>query len=477
MRPVYTAERVRALDRALIEGLGVPGAQLMELAGRGAAEILQARHPQGPVAVLCGPGNNGGDGYVIARWLSLWGREVRLWASSPPTTADATTNRALCERMGIPLLGLMDALRGATVCVDALLGTGQRSAPRGSLGEGVAALQGRPGVVAIDLPTGVDADSGQKLGNLFVSAELTITLGALKPGVLYEPGATLAGELAVVDIGLGLARLHDPSLGEPDAAVLEEADVRAWAPRLAPGAAKWDRGHVAIRAAGGAAVLAAHGALRSGAGLVTLLAPRRDWDRLHGLLPEVILAEPGALDSRRHDVLVLGPALGLGEAEREEVLALWAEFPGPLVVDADALTLLGAAGAKGREGPSVLTPHAAEAGRLLGRSRAEVEADRLGAARALGALVGPKGAALLKGRNTAVAGPAGLWVNPTGSPKLAVGGSGDVLAGMVGALLGAGLEPQRAAALAAWRHGRAGERLPDHGGPSDLLAILRDLPN
>lgn len=474
MRPIFSASRVRALDEAVITGLGVPGAQLMELAGRGAAEIIAAKMPPGPVAVLCGPGNNGGDGYVLARWLALWGREVRLWVALPPATPDAATNHALCQRMGLPLLALDAALSGASVAVDALLGTGQRSAPRGAILEGVRALAGRSSVVAIDLPTGLDADTGQPLSKDVVAASRTIALGALKPGLLCEPGATLAGTVDLVDIGLDLARLHDPALAEPDARELSAEAVAAWTPALPLGAAKWDRGHVAIRANGGAAVLAAHGALRGGAGLVTLLAHRQDWDRLHGLLPEIILAEPRALDSRRHDVLVLGPGLGTSPSEAEEVAALWVEHPGAVVADADALTLLADGVPPLVTAPRVITPHVAEAARLLGRARAEVEGDRFGAARALLPWVGPRGAALLKGRNTLIASPEGLLLNPTGSPRLATAGSGDVLAGLVGALLAQRLSAPRAAALAAWRHGRAGERLPVHGSASDLLEILRD---
>lgn len=474
MIPVYASARVRALDEAVIGGLGLPGRVLMELAGRGAAEIIARRFPEGEVAVLCGPGNNGGDGYVIARWLALWGRSVRLWAAGPPATADAAVNRELCERQGLKPLPLAEAVAGAAVLVDALLGTGQRSAPRGEIARGVDALAGRAGVVAIDLPTGVDGDTGQKLGNLAVSAALTITLGALKPGLLCEPGASLAGALERVDIGLALGPLHEPALAEPDARVLEAADLAPWIPRDAPGDAKWDRGHVAIRANGGAAVLAAHAALRAGAGLVTLLAHRQDWDRLHGLLPDVILAEPAALDSRRHDVLVIGPALGLGRAEAEEVLALWAEHPGPLLADADALTLIGEAPLPSPAGPRVITPHAAEAGRLLGRARAEVDADRFAAAAALAERVGPRGVAVLKGRNTIIAGEHGRWVNPTGSSRLATGGSGDVLSGLIGGLLARRLPPARAAALGVWRHGRAGERTALGGSASDLLEALRD---
>lgn len=473
MIPVYRAERCRAADAALIGGLGLPGRVLMELAGRGAAEALVRRWPTGDVAVLCGPGNNGGDGYVIARWLRLWGRTVRIWAPKAPTTEDAAANHALCVRMGIPFLDLEAAVAGAAVGVDALLGTGQRAAPRGEIRDGILALAAVPGVLAVDLPTGLDADTGQALGDAVVRADLTTCFGWWKPGLLCEPGASLAGEVEVVDIGLALSAVSEPDLSSPDARILQESDIRSWEKPLSPNMAKWDRGHVAIRAGGGAAVLAAHGALRGGAGLVTLLVPRADWDRLHGLWPDIILAEPGALNPERHDVVVVGPGLGTDAAAEAEVLSLWGQFPGAVVADADALTLLAQHPTLPPPGARrVLTPHVAEAARLLGTSRAAVEADRFGAAAALRPLVGETGAALLKGRNTLIAG-AELWVNPTGSPRLATAGTGDVLAGLVGAALARGLPADRAAALSAWRHGCAGEALPSGGTASDLVALLR----
>ena len=472
MIPVYASSRVRALDEAVIRGRGVPGRVLMELAGRQVADQLQARWPSGPVAVLCGPGNNGGDGYVIARWLSLWGRPVRVWASGPPATEDARANAALAAELGLMVGGLDEALRGAAVAVDALLGTGQRSGPRGVILEAVRALAEAPAVLAVDLPTGLDGDTGQPLGEAVVRADLTVTLGAIKPGLLAEPGATLAGALALADIGLSLAVRHDPGLARPDAQIIEASDIQHWTIPVAPGAAKWDRGHVAVIAGGGAAVLAAHGALAAGAGLVSLLAPRAEWDRLRGLRPDVILAERDALRPERHDVIVLGPGLGTDPAAEALTRSLWTSFAGAMVVDADGLTALSREALPSPAGPRVLTPHAAEAARLLGTHRAAVEADRFGAAAHLGALV-PGGAALLKGRNTLIASGGGLWVNPTGSARLATGGSGDVLSGMVGALLASGQPPVRAAAIAAWRHGLAGEQLEPYASASDLLPILR----
>lgn len=469
MIPVGTARTIRALDDALITGLGVPGLVLMEVAGRGAAEAIDRRWPHASVAVLCGPGNNGGDGYVIARWLAMWGHPVAVWTAAAPATEDARFNHALFERTGLTALTLTDACEGADVVVDALLGTGQDSAPRKNLLEGVHALRRAAElgarVVAVDLPTGVCADTGQVLGTAedVVAANLTVTFGSLKQGLLCEPGRSLAGEVVVVDIGLGLAPLHDPALAVPDAWVVEAADVDAWLPQVGPGAAKWDRGHVAVRAGRGAAVLAAHGAFRAGAGLVTLLAAREEWPGIKGLWPEVILAEPTALQPGRHDVVVMGPGLGLRAAD--EIRALWADFPGPVVADADALTVLAEAAPSPAPGlVRVLTPHSAEAARLLGTERQAVDADRFGAIAALRQF----GVPLLKGPGTLV-GATPPWVVTRGSARLATAGSGDVLAGMVGAMLARGLDAEHALATAAYLHGVAGESMPENGTCRDLL--------
>lgn len=471
MIPVSRAEVVRGLDAAVISELGVPGQVLMELAGRGAAEAIQHRWPAGPVGVLCGSGNNGGDGYVVARWLSVWGRDVRLWAARPPATPDASANAALCAAMGIPTTSTAaDALSSVSVAVDAMLGTGQRAAPRGTVLAGVRALRacGAP-VAAMDLPTGLAADTGQFLSEDHVQAALTVTFGRHKPGLLCEPGATLCGEVVLIDIGLDLARHCRPELLTPDASILEPTDISAWRPLRTPSDAKWDRGHVAIRAGGGAAVLTAHGAFRAGAGLVTLLVPRAAWSSLHGLWPEVILAEPGDLDPRRHDVLVIGPGLGLTSAHAEEVREQWRRFSGPLVADADALTLL-ASGLPTAGGPRVITPHSAEAGRLLSVPRSSIDADRFAAARSLAELAD---VALLKGPNSLIRGPAGTWVVPVRCSDLGTAGSGDVLAGLIGGALAQTATPQRAVAVAAWHHAHAGLAMPPRGTASDLLEALR----
>ena len=310
MKPVCTAAQTRALDEALITALGMPSHTLMEVAGRNAAAELHQRFPDGKVAVFCGPGNNGGDGAVIARWLSLWGRDVAIWAM-PPKTQDCETNLDLCTKMGLSAVSIEAAIEGAEVAVDAILGTGQVDAARGHIPDAIEAINSAPKKVSIDLPTGLNADTGQPLGPV-VSADLTITLGRWKPGLLASPGCVLTGEVVLVDIGLDLVHRAGLGLPQPNIHLLEEVDINRWRPRVLKQDAKWDRGHVGVIAGGGAATLAAHGAFRGGAGLVTLFAPQSKWESFHGLWPEVILATPESLNARRHSVLVIGPGLGLG---------------------------------------------------------------------------------------------------------------------------------------------------------------------
>ena len=465
MKPVWTAAQTRELDNTLIEALGFPSRALMEMAGHGAAVVIQQRFPEGRIGVLCGPGNNGGDGLVIARWLALWGREVAVWAM-PPKTPDSSANHALCKQMGIDFRSLENILRGTDVAVDALFGTGQRLQSAGEVERAINTINTAPQVVCIDVPTGVCADTGQA-GQPAVQATLTLTLGGLKPGLFCAPGRTLAGEVECIDIGLGLPHVAGVPHPTSNMHLLEAKDVEEW--RRAPHRddAKWDRGHVGVFGWGGAATLAAHGAFRGGAGLVTLFAPKDHWPSLHGLWPEVILATPDELNPARHDAIVIGP--GLQANARSTVIDLWQHYPGPVVADAGALNIMANEPTPRPKGvPRVLTPHSAEAARLLGIARGEVEADRFEAGRRLSTL----GTAVLKGPNSLICDEE-VWVNPRGSQHLATAGTGDILAGMVAARLAGGLPPAPAAASAAWDHGAAGEDMSPGGTASDLLEILQ----
>lgn len=464
MRPVCTAAEARALDARLIEQIGVPGVALMDQASRGLAEVVRDRFAAEAargVVVVCGSGNNGGDGYGAARWLRGWGVPVATWSLSEACTGDAAVMRRACVAAGVPAT---DRLGQAGLIVDAVFGTGLARPVSGALAGVLQRMHAHPApVVAADLPSGLHADTGQVLG-VAVQAAHTVTFGRLKRGLFTTPGADLAGEISCVDLGLDVVG------AQAGAGLVEPADVaRAWRAR---GAAthKGRSGRVLViagsAAMAGAAVLACRGALAGGAGLVTLLATRSCWPRLAALPPEVMVAAaPGEavieLDDLppldRFDAVLIGPGLG-GGARLPASLArgcaqLWTRCTLPALFDADALL----PGLGVPAGPRVITPHAGEAARLLGGTAEAVESDRFGAVQALAAM---GCVALLKGRHTLVAAPGeAVRVSRAGAPTLATGGSGDVLAGLTVALLARGWPAAEAAAAGAHLHARAGELL------------------
>ena len=466
MIPVCTADQSAALDGAVIKDAKIPSRVLMEVAGLKAAEIIHDRFPSGRIGIACGAGNNGGDGYVIARWLTLWGRDVRM-AGLESRTEDAQENRALCERLGIEITDLHHAFQHVDIAVDALLGTGSRRPPEGFIAEAIAHLNRQKHVVSIDIPTGIHPDQGS-VADVAVKADVTISLGRCNLGLLLPPGCDYTGTVISVELGLDLAKTIDPRLMTPAAWILERDDIDSWRPSTPASAAKWDRGHVGIIGGGGAATLAAHGAFRGGAGLVTLFAPKSMWKTFHGLWPEVILAEPDSIDPSRHDVIVVGP--GLGTSDCETVCDLWSNYPGAVVADADAINVLAVASTNpSTQFPRLLTPHTAEAARLLGVTRAQIESNRMASIAALGDIA----PSILKGPHTLIAAGECIWVNPTGSNRLATAGTGDVLAGMVGGYLAAGSKPEQALAIAVWDHGLAGTSMPPQGTATDLLMALQ----
>jgi NAD(P)H-hydrate epimerase len=393
------------MDEALIAGVGLPVDVLMEHAAHGLADTLGAwwgSRPPPATLILCGPGNNGGDGYALARHLHLRGWPVRARAVFPASSpACRTTHRVAAA------LGLVGEIEDPELVVDAIFGTGQRAPLR------LPPLPARDRPwVAVDVATGVDADTGARLADVPPPVH-AFCIGRLKPW-LFTTGVPWS----LVDIGLEWRAV-------PPRAVL--VDTRPWLPPLPRDANKWRRGHVGVRAGcpekAGAAVLACLGALRGGAGLVTLVVERAAWPRLGALPPEVMVVEPGSEPA--FDSLVVGP--GLGRAADAEVRRLWVEAVPPAVFDADGLRALDGTPSPH---PRLLTPHAGEAAHLLGCGWRDVEADRFGAADRLA----PLGAALLKGACPIVTGRP-LAVLAGGNPALGTGGSGDVLAGLCGALL------------------------------------------
>lgn len=448
--PISRAAVIRELDRRLIEEVGIASAILMEHAGHLWATELRAACGDRPTLVLCGPGNNGGDGYVVARHLHLAGITVRAVPIFPPRSAECILHYKVCERLGI--VGTAQGF-ASEIVVDAIFGTGQR-APMAAL---PAPPPGR--LVALDVPTGMDADTGQRLSD-FPLPDLVITIGRLKPFLFAH-----SFPWRFCDIGLEWVATEAP----------EAELVRDFQPSSVPlGTNKWSAGHVGILAGsaekGGAAVLCALGALHGGAGLVTLLSPRESWGSLRSLPPEVMLAEPTA-ELESMDVLVVGP--GLGRARDAQIRELWRHWTKTLVVDADGLRALHPGEVAG--GPRLVTPHPGEAAALLGRPWRELEADRFSTARQLADMFG---VAIYKGIHPIVAASGrALRVIPGGRPALGTGGSGDVLAGLCGAIAGR-LRPGSAADLAvvaeeaAWRHQQAGEGLGVGAGASAIARAL-----
>lgn len=470
---LYTSAQVRALDAHTLHTLGVPSLVLMEAAGRALAELALARFGAACAAgvqVVCGRGNNGGDGYVAARLLHLAGVPVRVLALPGPRSTDGELMARAAVGVGVPVLPLEEGLRPAGLVIDAVLGTGLQEAVRGPAAEAIARMnqRGLP-ILAADIPSGLCGDTGRVLGEA-VRARLTACLGRPKLGLLLEPGADHAGELVDVDIGL-----VDPTPPLPPVALAPDGPwVAARLPPRRAASHKGSFGHLAVVAGSpdraGAAVLCSLGALHSGVGLVTLFIDGEALPRLGALPPEVMVrrcARPGPWDLAGFQAAAVGPGFGT-EPERQEVLRrLWAEAALPAVFDADGLTALGPNAAASPH-PRAITPHPREAGRLLGLDAAQVQADRLGAVQALGRLA----PALLKGRHTLISGEPPL-LNRTGSPALAVGGSGDVLTGLVGGLLAQGLGAADALAVGAFWHGLAGDLLGE--GPALATQIAAAL--
>ncbi|MFJ7776625.1 NAD(P)H-hydrate epimerase [Streptomyces yangpuensis] len=458
MRTAYSVETVRAAERELMARLPEGALMLRAAAGLAAvcAGLLARRHGRvygSRVVLLAGPGDNGGDALYAGARLARRGAAVTAVPMDP-------------ERMHAGGLAALRAAGGrvaqavpqrADLVVDGLLGIGGR----GGLRPAGAALAERipPGVpvVAVDLPSGVDADTGEVAGPA-VTADVTVTFGAYKPGLLIDPGASRAGAVHLVDIGL--------ELPEPEVEALQHTDVAGLLPEPTASSDKYRRGVVGIVAGSaqypGAAVLAVAGALRGGAGAVRYVGPAAD--SVLARYPETLIG-PG-----RVQAWVIGPGLGEGRAgEVADVLA----GDAAVLVDADGLRGLDPAVLRARTAPTLLTPHAGEAAALLGVSRESVEAGRLAAVRRLAERYGA--AVLLKGSTTLVAsgGVRAVRVNPTGTPWLATAGSGDVLSGLAGSLLAGGLSAADAGSVGAYLHGLAARRT---GGPLLAHQVAEALP-
>ena len=481
---LLSVEQTYAADRAAAAA-GVPGVELMENAGAAVAEAVQRMGADAPVLVLCGPGNNGGDGFVAARLLAEAGREVRLalLGLSEALRGDAAHHAALWRgevlALGPGLAKSMKNDQGSVIVVDALFGAGLTRPLDGvvrALAEEIAAL--RLPVVAVDVPSGLSGDSGEALGGFAFKAQETVTFFRPKPGHLLLPGRSFCGHVTLADIGV------------PDS-VLDEIAPSTWenGPGLWAGALTWREpgdhkyrfGHAVVlggAAMTGAARLAARAALRVGAGLVTVAAPTSALPIYAADCASVITTAvddgddfESLIEDRRKNAILLGPGAGQTADLRRQVLAALAADGRAVALDADALSLfagtpealLGAI-----DGPVVLTPHEGEFARLFPDLADSQGGDKLSrakeAAERSGAVI------LLKGADTVIAAPDGrAAINTNAPPELATAGSGDVLAGLVVGLLAQGLPAFEAGCAAAWLHGATASRL----GPG---MISDDLP-
>jgi NAD(P)H-hydrate epimerase len=491
---LFDAAAMREADRRSSEDHAIPAIVLMERAGLAAARAILAAYPDARDAlVVAGRGNNGGDGMVVARHLAEAGLRVRVLApgGQSPGGAEAATMTATAASLGISVETLDARVAppgGQVIVVDALLGTGAVGAPREPAAAAVRWMRAHDGpVVALDVPSGVDADSGRIAGDC-VRADLTVTFHGDLLGLRITPGSAMAGRVVVADIGVPSAVALAP------AGWLAGAAAASAVPAKASVADKYASGSVLLIAGSpgltGAACLAARATLRAGAGLAVLATPATVRPLVAAHLLEVMCAaltdedgdlvaaavEEALAQARRASAVAIGPGLGRTPGTGDAVLVLLDRLELPVVLDADGLWHLGQSPERiaGRAFATVLTPHCGEAARLLGRERQEVEADRLSCARELARR--SDAVVVLKGRGTITAAPDGtVVVDAGGSPALASAGTGDVLTGVISAFLSKGLDPLPAAAAAVAVHARAGA-LADRGDGTIASDVIEALP-
>jgi hydroxyethylthiazole kinase-like uncharacterized protein yjeF len=492
---LYTAEEMSRADTRAQE-LGIPGGVLMERAGAAMARVALERFAPRRAVVVSGGGNNGGDGFVIARELLRSGVEVAVLATKGEYEGDPATNLGALRNLDVRLIEGEDIaaeLGAADLVVDALLGTGFSGKVRereAGIIEQINAAE--VPVLAVDVPSGVDGETGEVQG-VAVSADLTACAHAAKVGCVISPGREHAGEVVAVDIGIPPEADVDPSLIWTDA-----ASLRGKIPRTAEPAHKYSAGALLVvagsRGMTGASVMVVRGAQRAGCGIVFLAtsegaAPAVDLALTEALVYGVSEDEGGYMESgaleeilehaERATALVMGPGTGTGDEGRSLVEGILREVEVPVLLDADAITnLAGTDVLTERSNPTVVTPHAGELGRLLGSGAKEVSARRLNSARDAAERHGC--CVLLKGSDTLVVEGAKVAVNSTGGVALATAGTGDVLSGVIGALLSRGMDTYEAARAGAWAHGRTAELwLRETGWPAESFVatdLLEYLP-
>jgi hydroxyethylthiazole kinase-like uncharacterized protein yjeF len=505
MIPIVTAKEMQSLDSKTIDGMGVPGLVLMENACMGvveAAEDMLDGVRGKTIRIYCGTGNNGGDGFAAAKHLLNRGAnlDVLLVGDPKKLTPDAKANHDWLIEMGgsvFPINNIEDlATRSsADLAIDGLLGTGIQGAARGLIADAIEAINLiEDRVLAIDIPSGVEGSTG-KVGGSALIAELTVTMGLPKVGLMVPPGRNFAGDVEVVDIGIPRKFIDDADL---KLGMTEESDVLEMLPHRHREAHKGDIGKLFLLAGSpgftGAATLATQTAIRSGVGLARLGIPKElnpilevkltegmTWvlpDKGTGLLhpdalPEVIEALAWA------DALVLGPGISMEKAVGDFIEKLLPLVKLPTVIDADGLNQLGQNKSLLKKLPKqcVLTPHPGEMARLTGEPILDILNDPIGTARKWAKTW--KCVVVLKGAPTYVARPDGMvWLNPTGNPGMASGGTGDVLTGMIGGFLTQGLSPWAAAVCSVWLHGACGDSALEYQGALSLTAsdLIEEIP-
>ena len=516
---VVTAAEMRQIDRETIEGIGIPGIVLMETAGSAIVRAIKQHYPTVQrIGILVGKGNNGGDGLVIGRQLAHTGHDVHIFLVSPADsfTGEAEINLQIAKNLGLRIEAILDEKeawkcgsveawkRWMTNCellIDAIFGTGLRGAVRDPIATLIDAINSvATPILSVDLPSGLEADTGNPLG-VCVRADRTVTIGLPKTGLLVHPGAELAGELEVADIGFPQQVIDAQEIKINRTTAVEASE---WIPQRPAVSHKGSYGRVLVVAGStgmtGAAALASEAALRAGAGLVTLAIPKSLNPILESLLPEVMTlplseTEAGSLSvsaaspllefaAKTQSVLAIGP----GISQHPDTVALVHQLArenqghklgGQMVIDADGLNAI----ARNREIMSfldretVLTPHPGEMARLTNTSVPILEEDRIRTAQTYASEQGVT--LVFKGAPTVISAANGdVWINSTGNPGMGTGGMGDVLTGIIAGLMGQGLSGERAAVLAVYIHGLAGDIVSERLGMHGLIAsdVLKAVP-
>ena len=505
---IVSAEEMQGIDAEAIEKLKIPSIVLMENAGLGVVQAIEKEYfpPEGrSISVFCGPGNNGGDGMVVARHLCNRGARVRVFllAEKSKSRGDAATNLGIILNMGIPVKELLLAehvknLKGELISedlvVDALLGTGSKGAPRGLIRKTISLINelGTP-TVSVDLPTGVDADTGQVQGEA-VQADCTVTFAHPKRGLYLYPGMDYTGKIVVVDIGIP----KNLGIKEIKCHLITSRDFPRELFCRKPSSHKGSFGHLLVLAGSegmtGAASLAALASLRVGAGLVTLGIPKSLNQILEIKLTEVMtlpldetpqktlsLKAFGKIKefAQKSRAVAVGPGISTNDSTKQLVKLLVKELEVPIILDADGISAFAGeiSFLRQRRAPLIITPHPGEMGRLLQLPPDKIQNDRIKAATALAKETGK--VVVLKGARTIIADREGeTWINPTGNPGMASGGTGDVLMGMIAGLMVQEIPPLLAARTGVYLHGLAGDIATRKRGELSLVAhdIIESLP-